>query len=131
MSATLSKVGFDVLAHNNLTQSELKKAIDEFGLKLKDYDVGLFYYAGHGIQLNGFNYLIPIGANLLTEKHIEYDCVQVDRVLGLMEASEAEMKGIILDACRNNPFELDLANLPSGPYFLRVEQIQTHKIIKE
>jgi len=98
-------VGFEVLDYYNLTQSEMKRAIDNFGMSLKDYDVGLFFYAGHGIQLKGLNYLIPVDANLLSEQYIEYDCVQADRILGLMDASQVDVNIIILDACRNNPFE--------------------------
>lgn len=114
LKEALSKAGFDIIAYNNLNQSGLKRVIDEFGARLKDYDVGLFYYAGHGIQSNNSNYMIPVDANLLTEQHIEYDCVQVNRVLSLMEAAETELKIIILDACRNNPFERSWTRSTSG-----------------
>lgn len=64
----LVQFGFDVLEYENLNQNQMKKAIDEFGMKLKNYDVGLFFYAGHGIQSKGFNYLIPVDASL-TQKN--------------------------------------------------------------
>lgn len=101
----LRKLGFIVYKHENLNQGQMKKAIDEFGAKLKYNDVGLFYYAGHGIQYNGYNFLIPVDAQLTTEKQVEYDCVQADRILALMEGSGTKVNIIILDACRNNPFE--------------------------
>jgi hypothetical protein len=101
----LQKVGFDVYEYENLNQSQIKQAIDNFGTKLKLYSIGLFFYAGHGIQSKGSNYLIPVDANIQSEQQIEYDCVQADRVLGLMEAAGSKINIVILDACRNNPFE--------------------------
>ncbi len=105
MKNALTQYGFDVLQYENLGQAAMKKAMDEFGEKLKGYDVGLFFYAGHGIQTKGYNYLIPVDADLKTEAQVEYDCVQADRILALMEASGTTINIIILDACRNNPFE--------------------------
>lgn len=105
MKDALIQYGFDVLQYENLGQAMMKKAMDEFGEKLIGYDVGLFFYAGHGIQSKGYNYLIPVDANLKTEAQVEYDCVQADRILALMEASGTTINIIILDACRNNPFE--------------------------
>lgn len=105
MEAVLRKLGFIVFKYENLNQIQMKRAIDDFGLKLKGFDVGLFFYAGHGIQSNGYNYLIPVDALMTTERQVEYDCVQADRVLALMEGSGTKVNIIILDACRNNPFE--------------------------
>ena len=125
MRDVLLGFGFDVLEYENLTQSQMKKAMDDFGEKLKNYDAGLFFYAGHGIQSKGYNYLIPVDANLKSEEQVEYDCVQADRILALMEGSGSKVNIIILDACRNNPFErswtrsstgrgLAFMNAPSG-----------------
>jgi hypothetical protein len=114
MKKTLTQLGFEVLEYENLTQSQMKRAIDEFGIKLKSYDVGLFFYAGHGIQSKGFNYLIPIDADLKAEAQVEYDCVQADRVVSFMEESGAKVKIIILDACRNNPFERSWTRMSNG-----------------
>jgi WD40 repeat protein len=125
MKNALQKFDFDVLMYENLGQSMMKKAMDEFGEKLKGYDVGLFFYAGHGIQSKGYNYLIPVDAELKSESQVEYDCVQADRILALMEESGTTVNIIILDACRNNPFErswtrsansrgLAFMNAPSG-----------------
>lgn len=83
-------------------------------MKLKNFEVGLFFYAGHGIQAKGYNYLIPVDAELKTEAQVEYDCVQADRVLALMEESGAKVKIVILDACRNNPFERSWTRAASG-----------------
>lgn len=114
ISAELLQLGFDVLTHTNLDQSGMKRAIDEFGMKLRAYDAGLFFYAGHGIQAKGENYLIPVEVNLLSEQQVEYDCVEIARVLGQMDASGSAYNIIILDACRNNPFERSWSRASSG-----------------
>jgi len=105
LEIALKGIGFEVEKYENLKQKEMAKAIDDFGNRLKNYDVGVFYYAGHGVQSNGFNYLIPVDANLKTESDIEYNCVRADRVLGKMEDANSKVNIVILDACRNNPFE--------------------------
>jgi hypothetical protein len=105
MKRNHSELGFDVMHIENPNLKEMKIGIDNFGTELEKYDVGLFYFAGHGVQVQGLNYLIPVDANLKNERTVEYDCVRVDRVLSHMEASKTEVNLIILDACRNNPFE--------------------------
>ena len=105
ISSRLQGLGFDVMVFNNLGLSDFKKAIDDFGLRLAGYDIGLFYYAGHGIQVKGNNYLIPVDANLRTENDVEYDCVNAGRLLAKMEDAGSTTNIIILDACRDNPFE--------------------------
>jgi hypothetical protein len=114
MTDILQKLGFVVNEYENLSQSDIKKVIDEFGNKLKGNDIGLFYYAGHGIQAKGYNYLIPVDAQLKSEEQVEYDCVRADRVLALMETSGTKVNIIILDACRNNPFERSWTRSATG-----------------
>ena len=101
----LQTLGFDVMLYNNLDQRSFRIAIDEFGTRLAGYDIGLFYYAGHGIQVKGNNYLIPVDANLSSENDVEYDCVNAGRLLAKMEDAGSTTNIIILDACRDNPFE--------------------------
>ena len=105
MEAVLQSLNFEVFKYIDPSQKELKIAIDEFGESIKGSDVGLFYFAGHGVQVKGLNYLIPIDANLTSEKIVEYDCVEVGRVLAHMEDARTDVNLIVLDACRNNPFE--------------------------
>jgi Caspase domain len=114
MADVLQKLGFTVFKFENLDQSSMKRAIDEFGDRLKGTDVGLFYYAGHGLQAKGYNYLIPVDAHLKTENDVDYDCVRADRVLSLMESSGTRVNIIILDACRNNPFERSWTRSATG-----------------
>ena len=111
----LKEVGFTVLLYENLSQSKMKEAIDDFGMRLKDYEVGLFFYAGHGIQAKGFNYLIPVDGKITNEQQVEYDCVRADRILSLMETSGTKVNIIILDACRNNPFEKSWTRSATAP----------------
>ncbi|MBF0396726.1 MAG: caspase family protein [Desulfobacterales bacterium] len=105
IKVALKELNFVVIDRINCDQKAMKKAIDEFGEKLKGFDIGLFFYAGHGIQVNGINYLIPVDASLDNEKDVEYDCVRADRVLSEMENAGSKTNIVILDACRNNPFE--------------------------
>jgi hypothetical protein len=114
MADVLKKVGFEVMEYENLTQPDMKKAIDEFGNKLYGYDVGLFYYAGHGIQSDGFNYLIPVEAQLMAYEDVEYDCVRADRILSKMEYASTSVNVLILDACRDNPFERKWSRAAAG-----------------
>jgi len=105
MGNVLSSIGFEVLEYENLNRVEMTRAIDEFGNKLKDYDLGLFFYAGHGMQADGFNYMVPVDAVIQTETDIEYYCVRADRVISRMDDAGNKLNVIILDACRDNPFE--------------------------
>lgn len=105
MAETLQQLGFEVMLHENVSQNQMKHAINGYGIKLRGYDVGLFYYAGHGIQYKGNNYMIPVEADLEAAEQIEFDCVAADRVLAYMEAASTKVNLIIMDACRNNPFE--------------------------
>jgi hypothetical protein len=105
MSAMLRGLGFEVIGGTNLGGEQMKKFIRQFGEKLAQKGgVGLFYYAGHGLQSQGRNYLMPIEANLLREQTLEFDAVDVNRVLAEMDAAGNGFNVVILDACRNNPF---------------------------
>lgn len=105
MASKLRTLGFDVIFLTDGTKRNIEDKINEFGEKASHYDVAMFYYAGHGIQYNGSNYLIPIGANMKSKGDIEYECTDMGRVLTKMEESGCKMKIVALDACRNNPFE--------------------------
>lgn len=104
MARTLRGLGFDVTHGENLTKREMEDQIRAFGKKLRAGGVGLFYYSGHGMQVSGHNYLIPIGHNIEKEQDVEYEAVEAGRMLGEIEAAENRLNIVILDACRNNPF---------------------------
>lgn len=105
MQQTLTDVGFEVIRYNDLDQRGMKKAMLEFGRKLKEgAEASMFYYAGHGIEIGGVNYLVPVDADLQSSDEADIQNVSVNSFLSLTENSNVPMNIIILDACRNNPF---------------------------
>lgn len=105
MAELLKTKGFEVSTKINAGQKSMKRAILEFGKKIRKGGVGLFYYAGHGMQVKGVNYLIPVGVNINEEDEIEFEAIDANRVLSKMESAGNDMNIIILDACRDNPFK--------------------------
>jgi hypothetical protein len=114
IAEALKEVGFTVLIYLDSDLRTMKKAMDIFGDQLKDYTVGLFYYAGHGMQVKGNNYLIPVDASLKVEQDVDYDCVDAGRILGKMEAAGTNTNIVILDACRDNPFARSWSSRSTG-----------------
>lgn len=99
----LAALGFEVDSHLDADYRDFAKALREFGIKAQGADVALIYYAGHGMQVERENFLIPTDARLERERDLLYEAMPLERVMG--EASQARTLGIvILDACRNNPF---------------------------
>lgn len=86
MAAMLKKLGFTVTLKQNAKQQEMDEAIETFGNSLKRGRVGLFYYAGHGVQVNVTNYLLPIGARINKEADVTYQAVDVHRILDERQA---------------------------------------------
>ena len=103
MAAALQRTGFEVIMAIDATQKEMNRAIAKFGDRLTTDSVALFYYAGHGMQVRGKNYLIPIDAEIKSESSVRVESVDVDGVLDQLSTSDLNV--VILDACRNNPFE--------------------------
>jgi len=115
MAATLRTLGFEVTALENATLTDMKRAIDDFGDSLRSGGgIGLFYFSGHGIQINGRNFIIPVGVRVKGERDVEYESVDVGRVLGKMEDAGNRMNLVILDACRDNPFARSFRSAASG-----------------
>ncbi|MEW6262341.1 MAG: caspase family protein [Thermodesulfobacteriota bacterium] len=104
MAVVLRRLGFQVIHKENADKREFVNAIQEFGRQLRSYEVGLFFFAGHGIQVGGRNYLIPVGAKVVTESEVEFEAVDAGRVLGFMEDAGNRVNIVMLDACRDNPF---------------------------
>ena len=103
IAAKLRRLGFDVIVHTNVRQKEMLRALTEFGEKVQSGSEALFFYAGHGMQVRGRNYLIPIDAEIRGESSVSSEAVDVDQLLDKL--SPARLSVVILDACRNNPFE--------------------------
>ena len=114
MAAQLRTLGFEVMLGTDLEQREMKRLIREFGQKLKGGGAGLFYYAGHGVQLRGFNYLVPVNAEIASEADIEDLAINLNLVLNLMDEAGNDLNMVILDACRNNPFARSVRSAADG-----------------
>jgi hypothetical protein len=114
MAATLKVLGFAVSSAIDADQRTMKRLIREFGQQLKGGGQGLFYYAGHGVQMRGRNYLIPANADITSEADVEDQAVDLNLVLGLMDEAQNGLNIVILDACRNNPFTRSFRSAGSG-----------------
>lgn len=123
MATTLKELGFEVILLENATYEKMKNAIYAFGDKIQDIDVSIFFYAGHGLEVDGVNYLVPIDADIQSHLDIKQKCVPLTGVINTMEfANDEGLNMVILDACRNNPFPagkrggagLARVNAPSG-----------------
>jgi uncharacterized caspase-like protein len=107
MAQSLENAGFTVILRLDATQPDLLSALREFGKRLKDGGpgtAGVFYFAGHGMQIRGRNFLIPVGANIEHEDEVSYQALDAQAVMDKMESAGNGTNIVILDACRNNPF---------------------------
>jgi formylglycine-generating enzyme required for sulfatase activity len=104
MAALLQRLGFEVSLLKDAKLRAMEDAIEAFSQKLRKGGVGLFYFAGHGVQVAGENYIVPIGSRISREQDVRFETIQVGRVLGGMEDAGNDINLIILDACRDNPF---------------------------
>jgi hypothetical protein len=114
MAEALKSQGFEVLLKQNGTKIEMERVVADFGEKLGDGDTALFYYAGHGMQVNGRNFLIPTDAQITSEQRVRLEAIDVDVVLEQMASSRSQVNLVILDACRNNPFERKFRSVGGG-----------------
>ena len=108
ISTALAQLGFSVIEGKNLDRVKMEHAIRNFGEALKGADLGLFFYAGHGLQVSGVNYLVPVDAKLSTANALDFEMIRLDAVQRMMEEL-APTNIIFLDACRNNPLARNLA----------------------
>jgi uncharacterized caspase-like protein len=107
MAAALLKTGFELIgggAQLDLDKSRLERAIHEFSRRLRQGTVGMFYYAGHGFEVSGRNYLAPIDANPTSTRDIDFMLVDVDLMMRQLRDADSRLNMVVLDACRNNPF---------------------------
>jgi len=119
IAALLRGFGFEVTLKTDVDLRTMENAIREFGRQLRDGGAGLFYFAGHGLQVKGENYLVPIGAVLESEGDVRYEAVNAGLVLGKMEDARNKLNIVILDACRNNPFARNFRS--SNPGLARMD----------
>jgi len=114
MASTLRRLGFEVDERTNLNYIPFNEAVENFGNKLKTGGIGLFYYAGHGMQVNGANYLIPVDAKINTENEVRYKAIDAGLVLAKMESAKSDVNIAIFDACRDNPFARSFRSASHG-----------------
>ena len=103
MAEALEEVGFKVTRLENVKYREMREAVRDFGSRLRKSDAALFYFSGHGVQFEGGNYLLPIGAEIEIPRHISYEALSENEVLAEMEGGTKDRVNlVIVDACRNN-----------------------------
>jgi uncharacterized caspase-like protein len=108
VAASLKRLGFEVLASTDLEKPAMDKLLQAFADRLEKADVALVFYAGHGLQVNGRNYLVPVDGKLDKESDLVFQAVALDTIQGLMEQGQ-RTSIMILDACRDNPLARNLA----------------------
>jgi tetratricopeptide (TPR) repeat protein len=107
IAAALKESGFELVGDGpqiDLDKGELERAVQDFGNRAQGADVALFYYAGHGVQVRGANYLVPVNANPTKETDVDFQMLDANLVLRQMEGAGTRLNLVMLDACRNNPF---------------------------
>lgn len=114
MASALRRLGFYVILKKNANLKEMDDAVRDFGERLRRAGTGLFFYAGHGVQINGKNYLIPIGARIQKETDVKYQAIDAEIVLDEMANAGNSMNIVILDACRDNPFARSFRSASRG-----------------
>lgn len=108
MASKLTGLGFVVVTGRDLDLAGMRRSIREFVRKLEGADVALFFYAGHGLQVNGDNYMIPVDAQLQSNNDLDFEALPIELVLSAMERN-AKVNVVFLDACRDNPLAVTLA----------------------
>ena len=103
IAKSLAKIGFNVTHLSDLNGSDLRRALQDFEDTAAGAEIAIVFYAGHGIELNGENYLIPVDAALLRDSHVEDETIPLSRVMRAIEGASS-LNLVILDACRDNPF---------------------------
>ncbi|MCM3905504.1 MAG: caspase domain-containing protein [Pyrinomonadaceae bacterium] len=125
VTATLRELGFEVISRTDVNLQQMGAAVREFSRKINNGSIGLFYYAGHGMQSAGRNFLIPVGAQIEAEGDVVLEALDLNSVLEQMGRANNRLNIVILDACRNNPFArsfrsgaqgLAQVNAPAGTF---------------
>ena len=114
IATMLRRLGFDVTLLRDVPLPEMEEAVNAFNLRLRQGGMGLFYFAGHGLQVDGENYLVPLKARIERQQDVRYQALPVGRVLGAMEDAGNGLNVLILDACRNTPFTRSWRSTPAG-----------------
>lgn len=103
IGASLERLGFDVTSGIDLSYKKMRLMLRDFSEQAESAAVALIYFAGHGVEIDKINYLIPVNAQLKSDRDIEFEAVQLDTILHSIGSSQG-LKIVLIDACRNNPF---------------------------
>lgn len=115
VARTLSELDFEVIRSENASLEAMNRAIDQFAARAQQFrGVSLIFYAGHGIQVEGENYLIPVDADFKSEREVAYRAVNLGLVLAKVEQAAGRVNILILDACRDNPFARSMRSARRG-----------------
>lgn len=104
----LKSSAFDVVTLENVGVSDMRRAVTDFAERTQDADIAVIYFAGHGMEVGGVNYLVPMDATLRRDIDVEDETVSLDRLLQVLEPAK-RLRLVILDACRDNPFAKSMA----------------------
>ena len=105
LGAKLKDYGFNVITATDCSAKDMDKKLKQFAVSLETHDVGLFFFAGHGMQIEGSNYLLALDTDMDSETDAKHSSLSMDKVVDVMAKSTTATKIIVLDACRNNPWE--------------------------
>ena len=114
MAQSLKELGFEVTLRENTSQRDMAAAVRQFGTTISAGATALFYFAGHGMQVRGKNFLVPVDADIQLEEEVPYSTIDVNLVLDKMEIGKSGVNIVILDACRNNPFSRRFRSAATG-----------------
>ncbi|MEM1351642.1 MAG: caspase family protein [Pseudomonadota bacterium] len=103
VSAALGRLGFDVTLALDLDYRQMRLALRDFGEAAANADIAMIYFAGHGVEIDKVNYLIPVNAELRSDRDVEFEAIRLDAVISTLEGAKG-VRIVLLDACRNNPF---------------------------
>jgi uncharacterized caspase-like protein len=104
MAKALMDIGFEVICKVDAGREEMDAAVQDFFRNLNRAEAGFFYYAGHGMQINGINYLLPVDIRVSSPADVKHRAIKTDWILSKMEDSGSKVNIVVLDACRDNPF---------------------------
>jgi len=114
VAESLRRMGFNVIHRENLNRRQMGEVIREFGKLIQNGGIGLVYYAGHGVQINGSNYLIPVDADIQVEDEVADESIDLNRIMGKLDSARNRLNIVILDACRDNPFARSFRSSSQG-----------------
>lgn len=116
IAKALEETGFQVTLLTDAEQKQMHRGMIDFGRKLRDKPgaIGLLYYAGHGLQVNGTNYMVPVSADIKDEAEVPVEGLDVNNFIGTMQSSGSKLNIVILDACRNNPYARSFRSATRG-----------------